>query len=494
MKNFSLGTIATSRKKLFISFVITALLLLGLFSTVYLTKQKQEIRKKAAGERVDLSFEPSTPISVGLNTEFTVNIRMAPDLTSGVQVTAASVSASFPAYITLVSITPGAFFSYTPTTMEMLALGVTCTSPTMVATDCRTTALGITCSGTPGFCKNSTYPTNTATQLRFDLGAACDVTHLGCINNACAVVKGAGADTEGCSISVTTCTGGATNVAAKCYPSTTSGILATLRFKSGSTSGSGGNIAFNSATQVSGLDSGRNAISTNIGVTGSPISVTVTGGATPTPTPTPPPTSPTPTPTPTPTSTPTATPTPSPTPTATPALTPTPTPTLPPGQASLGFKIKFEGFISSSNPARITSIKAILKDLAGTTKYTFADTTAIAINGNVSGVYEGTINNVAPDTYDIYLKENRHLQRKFAGVNLVSGTNSQDWSTDNNLMLLAGDTNNDDRVDMSDFDILATDYRNSTTQATSPADFNFDARVDMSDFDLLATNYRKTGE
>ncbi len=205
-----------------------------------------------------------------------------------------------------------------------------------------------------------------------------------------------------------------------------------------------------------------------------PISPTPTPSSTPTPTPTN-----TPTPTPTPTNTPTPTPTPTPTNTPTPSPTPTP---IPP---SLTFKVKFQG-INQKGPDRTVKITF---QKAGQVPEVFEN---VSVSSNNSGIYSGSIINITPDTYDIYIKGWSHLTRKFAAISLVAGENSQDFSS---VSLLAGDADGSDRVDSLDFTILVAHYMgNPNAPSDSPADFDLNGRVDSLDFTLLATNYYQTGE
>ncbi len=167
-----------------------------------------------------------------------------------------------------------------------------------------------------------------------------------------------------------------------------------------------------------------------------------------------------------------------PTPTA-----PAPTPTTGAGTANLNFKIKFQGI----NQSRLDKTVRVILQKGTTVVYTFNNINVIA---DQNGVYSGAITNVAPDTYDIFIKGPVHLQKGFSGITFNTGGNIQDWSATN---LKAGDTNNDNRVDSGDFDRVASEYVPNTS-ANSPADFNLDGRVDSTDFDLFAGNYLKTGD
>jgi hypothetical protein len=54
---------------------------------------------------------------------------------------------------------------------------------------------------------------------------------------------------------------------------------------------------------------------------------------------------------------------------------------------------------------------------------------------------------------------------------------------------LAGDANNDNKVDVSDLGILAANYGATAGATWSMGDFNDDGKVDVSDLGILAANY-----
>jgi len=92
---------------------------------------------------------------------------------------------------------------------------------------------------------------------------------------------------------------------------------------------------------------------------------------------------------------------------------------------------------------------------------------------------------------DIRVKNPHTLRNVKYGVTLNAGDNNIDFGT-----LREGDANNDNRVSLVDFSILATAYD------TGPADAHWDARADfnendwieIADFSLLATNYDRSGD
>ena len=88
------------------------------------------------------------------------------------------------------------------------------------------------------------------------------------------------------------------------------------------------------------------------------------------------------------------------------------------------------------------------------------------------------------------------------GDKWLSATTTADASLTNvsgiTVTLLAGDANNDNTVDASDFGLLVTAYNSSVSVPGSgydpAADFNNDGSVDATDFGLLVGNYNTTGQ
>ncbi len=397
------------RKKIFLSSFYILFLALSIGIGVILTQQKQELRREASGERIDLFFAPPTnPVSIAPNTEFTVDVAATPG--NGAKVTATNIVVNFPSYISLVSITPAGFFTY-PSNTEMMALGVSCTT----VGNCRTTATGVTCTG--GFCKtkdanNAVYPPdNTNTQLQFTLGAACTTT---------------------------TGTGG------QCSPQIAGGVLATIKFRSGSSAASGGSISFGSATQATGLDSGGNAITTNIGFPGNAIPVTITGGSTPSP-------------------------------------SPTPTPPVSPGAgtAALNFKIKFQGITSQTGNKQV--------------KVTFKNGQVfenINVTSNANGVYSGTVTNIPAGTYEILVKGPVHLQKNLGSVTFAQNeTVDKDWS---GTILKAGDFDNNNELNIDDISDILVKFTalsvpvNDTNRVFDP---NNNGTIDIDDITDVLVNF-----
>jgi len=215
-----------------------------------------------------------------------------------------------------------------------------------------------------------------------------------------------------------------------------------------------------------------------------PPTVTPTLTSTPTlgPTATPTPTA-TLTPTPTPSLTPIPVPTTTPTPIPPPTGTPTPTPTPEPDKAHLTFKVRFQG-INQQRPDK--TVKITLTK-AGNTIATFENE---GVGSDENGIYTGRIMNITPDTYDIFIKGWAHLQKKFSGITLTEGENTQDFS---GTELLTGDATDDNKINAQDIVILVQDYR-PNTPPNSLADFNLDGTVNAQDVRFIVENYRREGE
>ncbi len=101
-----------------------------------------------------------------------------------------------------------------------------------------------------------------------------------------------------------------------------------------------------------------------------------------------------------------------------------------------------------------------------------------------------SVGGVEPGTYEVAVKQANHLQ-VVQTVTLTPGANSVAFGE-----LPAGDANNDNRVELLDFSILANGF---DQEAGDPgydgrADFNGDEAVDLLDFSLLAGRFDQVGQ
>ena len=103
-----------------------------------------------------------------------------------------------------------------------------------------------------------------------------------------------------------------------------------------------------------------------------------------------------------------------------------------------------------------------------------------------------TLPNVSPDTYSLLVHVNLHLQ-KAVTISAIAANVSNIA-----LTLSAGDANNDNSVDATDFGVLVEAYNTDASIAGSGydpnADFNGDDLIDATDFSLLVSSYSTTGD
>jgi len=182
-------------------------------------------------------------------------------------------------------------------------------------------------------------------------------------------------------------------------------------------------------------------------------------------------------PTATPTSTPTATPTPTSTPTSTPTATPTPTSTPIP-TAGLDITVSLgDPNIASGEDFNVVLIQngVVIGEIA-----------EIAANAN-------SILNLPSmpyGTYSVWIKHPEYLAETIGSVVVDAAPNSATLS-----LLRAGDADNSNLVNITDFSILATSFGKMSTDVgfKENTDFNADNIVNITDFSLLATNFGQTG-
>lgn len=113
-----------------------------------------------------------------------------------------------------------------------------------------------------------------------------------------------------------------------------------------------------------------------------------------------------------------------------------------------------------------------------------------------SGHYEGLVPiDLAPGTYDVYVKGPAHLARKKT-VELTTGLNEVDFSDRGTVELLAGDVSGDNQITEDDYDSWLYEYTKyfSDGHVDYPCvDLNGDGFINSSDFRYLALNMGKSG-
>ncbi|MEL6634159.1 MAG: serine hydrolase, partial [Bacteroidota bacterium] len=109
----------------------------------------------------------------------------------------------------------------------------------------------------------------------------------------------------------------------------------------------------------------------------------------------------------------------------------------------------------------------------------------------VAGTAGGQLNvgPVITNDYDVFVKHTKYLAR-LVNASLVGGAN-----TVNAGQLRAGDANNDNLVNLTDFSILASSFGKISTDIgyNENADFNADDAVVLIDFSLLNSNFNVAG-
>jgi hypothetical protein len=280
--------------------------------------------------------------------------------------------------------------------------------------------------------------------------------------------------------------------------------LGQLSFKAVNATASTSTIAFTTAnTQI--IDMTANAFT----LTTTNATANVLGNATATPTSVPtasPTTAPTHTPTPSPTAVPTSTATAAPTgtgaatatPTAVPTASPSPTPTqiasatptnvaataTPTATplAAINFSLKLQGLNRQGQNKTV----AVLVKNGATTVY---NNNSVSVTSNSSGVYSGSITGVNPGTYDIYIKEANHLQKKFTSLALAAGSNNLNWTTS---PLKAGDFNSDNKITIADIALILAQYQALSVPVNNnnrTYDINGDDVINIIDVSLVLSNY-----
>jgi len=194
-----------------------------------------------------------------------------------------------------------------------------------------------------------------------------------------------------------------------------------------------------------------------------------------------------PTATPTPTTTPISTPTPTPTVTpAQPTNTPTPIPPTPTPESTKGnltFKIKFQGI---NNDKGGKKVKITLRSVSGDDQVD-DDFDVVHESG---GVYNGTLYNLDPGTYTVFVKGWAHLQKNLGDIELIANqTVIKDGSGE---ILKAGDFNDDNQLDIDDVGAIIGIYTALSVpinDTNRQFDINGDNIIDITDVSNVLFNY-----
>ena len=171
-----------------------------------------------------------------------------------------------------------------------------------------------------------------------------------------------------------------------------------------------------------------------------------------------------------------------PTPSPFPEITATPTPSPQPDQGQLVFKIKLPGVKGKD---KRQAVNVTLKSTTGEVEKEAMTT----ITSNQEGIFTGTITNLSPGLYNIYLKPEIHLQRKFNLVEIKPGKNLFDWRQ---IKFIPGDFNNDNVLNVLDLALILQQYKILNTPVNSQNkkyDVNLDGVINITDIALVMQNY-----
>ena len=229
------------------------------------------------------------------------------------------------------------------------------------------------------------------------------------------------------------------------------------------------------------------------GTGGNPPTSTPTKTPTPTATKTP---TPSPTKTPTPTLTPTRTPTPTITPTVGPGTptvtptnipgTPTATPTVPAGGANIALIIKLEG-IGSNIPAGENNHPNPPARTAGVNVFDTSNNQVVTTSTNIvydpnSSTFKGTVSvNIQAGIYKVKVRVSNTLWKAINGITLTTGRTTAVPLT----KLVSGDINEDNQLNLFDYNIMLSCYGTKQCSQKSQADLNSDGKVDELDLNIM---------
>jgi len=152
---------------------------------------------------------------------------------------------------------------------------------------------------------------------------------------------------------------------------------------------------------------------------------------------------------------------------------PMPTPTSTPVACSLEGTVQLQGRPGAPNPLGAVPLTVTVGEI--THNVTADEAGRFSLTGLPCG------------TYDVTVKSEQALSKRHGDALFSSGIATViDFG-----VLLVGDANGDDRVNINDFSILATGFYPAFDNR---ADFNGDGVVNISDFSLLASNFGKAGD
>ncbi len=120
--------------------------------------------------------------------------------------------------------------------------------------------------------------------------------------------------------------------------------------------------------------------------------------------------------------------------------------------------------------------------------YLFDD---VLVSANDKGVYSGRLEGIVPGTYDVVVKGEGHLAKKFTKVAVVRGVNTWNWGT---IKLRAGDFDGNNRLDVFDIALLLAPYTQLSVEldeGNSYFDIDGNGVLEAKDIVVVLTNYNQ---
>lgn len=146
------------------------------------------------------------------------------------------------------------------------------------------------------------------------------------------------------------------------------------------------------------------------------------------------------------------------------------------------FKVSFQG-IAEKKPDKMLRILFRLKDEE------LHVYNKVVVTSDNKGIYRGTITDVRPGNYEVLIKGDGYLQKKFE-VTINRGRNSFDWSK---TPLLLGDFNSDNVFEAKDVAEIMSYYTeeiNPVSDETKVFDIDLSGFIDMKDVNLVLDNFK----
>lgn len=113
------------------------------------------------------------------------------------------------------------------------------------------------------------------------------------------------------------------------------------------------------------------------------------------------------------------------------------------------------------------------------------------VSSTVTENFSGTISSLKAGTHKLIIKGPVHLSKNFGNVVLTTGENVEDLTYN---VLIAGDTDGNDVIDIFDYNDIVNDFGSRMPLGGSVADLDMDGDVDVFDYNIFVGNFGKAGD